>query len=264
MDSDSSSSSLGENPCTWACTTFEAEDPIKFLLCCANRDEHRGRSVLVEVVDEPLDLTEQEEDVYAAKALAGGAGAHYEPWAYRRRSLDEGAVARAALGPVGRFVTSRRFEGVMLVLILFNSLLLALWDPRWERDGSSPTWWTRCDQVVLAAFFVEAVLKIAALRLRYFGNAWNVLDLLVVATGVADLILSAPNVSFLKTLRILRPLRTVSRVPRLERTVTVLLRSLRSMRDILLMIAGVLLTLSLAAMSLWSPSPVTRCVSRGP
>ncbi|KAH8068713.1 hypothetical protein JL721_6576 [Aureococcus anophagefferens] len=235
----------------WSCsTTFETPPPFEFF-CYADVDEPRV-DVVVDVAP-TLELTEAQENAAANKAL--GEGQRYEPW--RRSPSGDAAAARvAAPSRAGRFLKSKRFENGMLVLILINCALLAM------RDGGAPLWWKAADLAILGAFVLEAIAKIATFRLRYFYSAWNVLDAVVALTGVVDAAyMDAPDVSFLKALRVLRPLRTVNRVPRLQRTIAVLLRSLINLRDIVLMIAGVLLTLSLAAMQLWSPTPVTRCVS---
>jgi len=90
-----------------------------------------------------------------------------------------------------------------------------------RRDGGAPLWWKAADLAILGAFVLEAIAKIATFRLRYFYSAWNVLDAVVALTGVVDAAyMDAPDVSFLKALRVLRPLRTVNRVPRCARRET--------------------------------------------
>uniref|UniRef100_A0A8C7KY91 Voltage-dependent L-type calcium channel subunit alpha n=1 Tax=Oncorhynchus kisutch TaxID=8019 RepID=A0A8C7KY91_ONCKI len=91
-------------------------------------------------------------------------------------------------------VNSTGFEYVMFVLIILNTLCLAI-----QHYGQSHLFNYAMDvlnMVFTGVFTVEMILKLIAFRPRgYFGDAWNVFDALVVIGSVVDIILSQINVS---------------------------------------------------------------------
>ncbi|KAL6456562.1 hypothetical protein MHYP_G00351060 [Metynnis hypsauchen] len=86
-------------------------------------------------------------------------------------------------------VNSTGFEYVMFVLIILNTLCLAI-----QHHGQSHLFNYAMDilnMVFTGVFTVEMILKLVAFKPRgYFGDAWNVFDALVVIGSVVDIILS--------------------------------------------------------------------------
>ncbi|KAJ0064133.1 hypothetical protein NL108_000998, partial [Boleophthalmus pectinirostris] len=86
-------------------------------------------------------------------------------------------------------VNSTGFEYVMFVLIILNTLCLAI-----QHHGQSHLFNYAMDilnMVFTGVFTVEMVLKLVAFKPRgYVGDAWNVFDALVVIGSVVDIILS--------------------------------------------------------------------------
>ncbi|XP_054868925.1 voltage-dependent L-type calcium channel subunit alpha-1D isoform X7 [Amphiprion ocellaris] len=86
-------------------------------------------------------------------------------------------------------VNSTGFEYVMFVLIILNTLCLAI-----QHHGQSPLFNYAMDilnMVFTGVFTVEMILKLIAFKPRgYVGDAWNVFDALVVIGSVVDIILS--------------------------------------------------------------------------
>ncbi|XP_076859146.1 voltage-dependent L-type calcium channel subunit alpha-1D isoform X4 [Brachyhypopomus gauderio] len=86
-------------------------------------------------------------------------------------------------------VNSTGFEYVMFVLIILNTLCLAI-----QHHGQSHLFNYAMDvlnMVFTGVFTVEMILKLIAFKPRgYFGDAWNVFDALVVIGSVVDIILS--------------------------------------------------------------------------
>jgi voltage-gated sodium channel len=78
------------------------------------------------------------------------------------------------------------------------------------------------DQIVIAVFCVELVLRIYAHGLKFFRGAWNVFDFIVVTITLAP---SNDSLAVLRSLRVLRVLRLISAVPRLRRIVAALLHA---------------------------------------
>ncbi|KAL1021394.1 hypothetical protein UPYG_G00012740 [Umbra pygmaea] len=86
-------------------------------------------------------------------------------------------------------VNSTGFEYVMFILIILNTLCLAI-----QHYGQSHLFNYAMDilnMVFTGVFTVEMILKLIAFKPRgYFGDAWNVFDALVVIGSVVDIILS--------------------------------------------------------------------------
>jgi voltage-gated sodium channel len=86
------------------------------------------------------------------------------------------------------------------------------------------------DSIVLAIFCAEIVIKLVALSpkpWRYFLDAWNVFDFVIVVACLLPL--GSQSATVLRLLRLLRVLRLVHALPRLQVLVGTLLKSLPSM-----------------------------------
>jgi len=116
------------------------------------------------------------------------------------------------------FVQSTKFNIVIAVLILVNSLFVgleeALRDETSESDSSSWFWFV-IDVLFTCAFIVEAALKLYHLKCKYFNDSWNCFDFVLVVFGSIGCVLSAlaQSKSFAameaKTIRLARVLRTL-------------------------------------------------------
>ncbi|CAL8381792.1 unnamed protein product, partial [Boreogadus saida] len=86
-------------------------------------------------------------------------------------------------------VNSTGFEYIMFVLIMLNTLCLAV-----QHYGQSATFNYVMDilnMVFTTVFTVEMFLKLIAFKPRgYFGDAWNVFDAMVVIGSIVDIVLS--------------------------------------------------------------------------
>lgn len=122
---------------------------------------------------------------------------------------------------MGRWVESDRVQRVIIGVIVLNAATLGLETSNglMARHGDLLH---RIDQVCLAIFVTELVVKLYAHRLAFFRNSWNVFDLLVV--GIA-LVPGSGAFGVLRALRVLRVLRLISMVPQLRRVVEALLRA---------------------------------------
>lgn len=141
------------------------------------------------------------------------------------------AVARSpwySRPAVDGFVHSERVQRIVIVVIVVNAVTLGL--------ETSPTVMAAtgealhlADRVCLAVFVVEIGLKLYARGWRFFANAWNVFDFLVV--GVA-LVPGADAFAVLRALRVLRVLRLISAIPALRRVVDALVRAVPGIASI--------------------------------
>lgn len=126
---------------------------------------------------------------------------------------------------LGRWIESAGPRNFIIVLILVNAVILGL--------ETSPAIMDRIggvliliNQVVLAVFVVEILIKLYAFGFRFFRSGWNVFDFLVV--GIALVPATGP-LEVLRALRILRVLRLLSQVQRLRNIIESLMRALPGM-----------------------------------
>uniref|UniRef100_A0A3Q1AMK9 Voltage-dependent L-type calcium channel subunit alpha n=1 Tax=Amphiprion ocellaris TaxID=80972 RepID=A0A3Q1AMK9_AMPOC len=116
-------------------------------------------------------------------------------------------------------VNSTGFEYIMFVLIMLNTLCLAV-----QHYGQSTLFNYVMDilnMVFTAVFTVEMVLKLIAFKPRgYFGDAWNVFDALVVIGSIVDIVLSEIDntedsarisITFFRLFRVMRLVKLLSR-----------------------------------------------------
>ncbi|XP_020626974.1 voltage-dependent R-type calcium channel subunit alpha-1E-like isoform X3 [Orbicella faveolata] len=123
-------------------------------------------------------------------------------------------------------VESKPFEYFILLTIFVNCILLAANTPLPNNDKSDLNQKLEDAEVYLLAIFcLEAVLKIIALGFvlhadSYLRNGWNVLDFVVVVTGLLSLpqlnVFNAGSLKALRAARVLRPLKLVSGIPSLQ------------------------------------------------
>jgi hypothetical protein len=124
------------------------------------------------------------------------------------------------------------FDRFIMLSIVLNSLSLALNDYE-DMDGA-----TRWNQVLAKIgdifsiiFIVECALKTIALgffvhKKAYLRDYWNVLDFIIVVTGLIELFSAGLNLKSLRTMRVLRPLKSITTIPTMRRLVKTLMTSL--------------------------------------
>jgi len=134
-------------------------------------------------------------------------------------------------------VESLAFHVTCAVVIVLNAAFLGFhadWGMKnalAEPPIEDPFWFQLIHQAFLGTMAAEIGLRMMALRLQYFFGAdwkWNIFDVVLVLSSIADEILSGFG---LRALRVLRALR-MARVLRL-------VRSCRLLNDLRLMVAGI-------------------------
>jgi voltage-dependent calcium channel L type alpha-1D len=90
------------------------------------------------------------------------------------------------------FVTSQPFEYTIFILIMINTITLAM------KFYRQPDMYTSVldylNLIFTAVFALEFVFKLAAFRFKnYFGDAWNVFDFIIVLGSFIDIIYSEVN-----------------------------------------------------------------------
>lgn len=89
-----------------------------------------------------------------------------------------------------KIISTKAFENISIFVILMNSLVMMMEDPA---DQNPPEYFAVIDNVFLALYSVEMVLKILGLGLifgehAYLKNSWNILDFVIVLSGYITLV----------------------------------------------------------------------------
>ncbi|MBK6703904.1 MAG: ion transporter [Caulobacteraceae bacterium] len=122
--------------------------------------------------------------------------------------------------PLFRWLTRNWvWDGFILLCIIGNAAILG-WDAHYGESGPYHAQIELWNTYFLFIFTGELVLEFLAQGPRkYFGNGWNVFDVIVV--GLSYIAVS-PAISALRTLRVVRVFRLVSAVPQMRRVVEAL------------------------------------------
>ncbi|CAD7093988.1 unnamed protein product [Hermetia illucens] len=115
------------------------------------------------------------------------------------------------------FVTSQPFEYTIFILIMINTITLAM---KFHRQ---PEWYTEMldvmNMIFTAVFALEFVFKLAAFRFKnYFGDAWNVFDFIIVLGSFIDIVYSEIkpgtnliSINFFRLFRVMRLVKLLSK-----------------------------------------------------
>ncbi len=90
------------------------------------------------------------------------------------------------------------------------------------------------DNICLAVFVAELVLKLFAKGFAFFRDPWNLFDFCVIGISLAP---ASEGLSVLRALRILRVLRALSFAPRLRRTIEGFIGALPGMSSVIILMA---------------------------
>ena len=95
----------------------------------------------------------------------------------------------------------------------------------------------------------------------YLDDPWNVLDFVIVAFGVVDLVpgLELPGVSLLRMARVLRPLRAINRLPGLRILIKLILETLPMLGNVVLLCLFLFVVFSILAVQLLKGVMQNRC-----
>ncbi|KAG8191964.1 hypothetical protein JTE90_002238 [Oedothorax gibbosus] len=115
------------------------------------------------------------------------------------------------------FVTSQYFEYSIFVLIMINTLVLAM---KYYGQPKSYTFALDIMNMIFTAVFAfEFLLKLIAFKFKnYFGDAWNVFDFIIVLGSFIDIVYSEVNpgtniisINFFRLFRVMRLVKLLSR-----------------------------------------------------
>jgi len=150
--------------------------------------------------------------------------------------MVEATIAAAPASRLERLVEHPRFKNGILGLIVLNAALLGFETARVIPVGTRD-FVISINQMILAVFVIELLLRIAAHRAGFFRDSWSLFDF-----GIVVISLIAPTGPFqvVRSLRILRALRVVSAVPSLRRVVDGLLGAVPGIASVMLLLILVL------------------------
>ncbi len=129
-------------------------------------------------------------------------------------------------------IESSRFEWTITAVIIFNALVLGLETVPSIMQGYGATLGL-LDQVAIAIFVVEILLKLFVYRWRFFTNGWNIFDLVIVSVALVP---ASQQFSVLRALRILRALRLISVVPSMRKVIVGLFKAIPSIGTVIVML----------------------------
>ncbi|XP_063148923.1 voltage-dependent L-type calcium channel subunit alpha-1D [Candoia aspera] len=142
-------------------------------------------------------------------------------------------------------VNSAVFEYIMFVLIMLNTLCLAM-----QHYGQSKLFNDAMDilnMVFTAVFTVEMILKLIAFKPKgYFSDAWNSFDSLVVLGSIVDIVLSEADnsedsarisITFFRLFRVMRLVKLLSRGEGIRTLLWTFIKSFQALPYVALLIA---------------------------
>ncbi|HEY7591744.1 MAG TPA: ion transporter [Actinophytocola sp.] len=145
-------------------------------------------------------------------------------------------------------VEHKRFQQFIIWVIVLNAVTLGLeTSPAVMADFGAVL--HVADRIMLGIFVVEILLRLYAARGKFFADAWNVFDFIVV--GISLIPATGPF-SVLRALRVLRVLRLVSAVPAMRRVVSGLLAAVPGMASIGALLGLVIYVAGVVATKLFS------------
>ncbi len=131
---------------------------------------------------------------------------HWAPWRVKLRG----------------FVECGLFQKTIIALILVNAAILGAETYPAVMASVGPAL-LFIDQVILAIFVVEIVLRLLVHRGRFFRDPWSLFDFFVVAIALMP---ATGAMEVLRALRVLRVLRLLTMVPSMRRVVSGMLKAI--------------------------------------
>ena len=162
-------------------------------------------------------------------------------------------------------ITHKRFDQVIVLLIMVNSLLLGVKDytvPTEESEVNQSL--EQAEPIFVVAFTVECVLKIIGMGFildpgSYLRDAWNWLDFIVVVSSLLTEIPQMKSVSGMRTFRLMRPLRSLTTMPSMKILISTLFASVSQLGGVLVLAVFFFTIFAILGVSLWAGKIHRRC-----
>ncbi|CAF1093497.1 unnamed protein product [Rotaria sordida] len=160
------------------------------------------------------------------------------------------------------------FEYMVLLTIIANCIVLALEEHLPHDDKTTLARSLEKTEIYFIGIFCfEAALKIIALGFvlhegSYLRSLWNVMDFIVVVTGLATISIKKDSSFDLRTLRavrVLRPLKLVSGIPSLQVVLKSILKAMAPLFQIALLVLFAIIIFAIIGLELYSGVFHTTC-----
>ncbi|XP_067662127.1 voltage-dependent calcium channel type A subunit alpha-1-like isoform X5 [Haliotis asinina] len=154
------------------------------------------------------------------------------------------------------------FEYMVLLTIIANCIVLGLEEHLPENDKTPLAVQLDDTEIYfLGIFCVEALLKIVALGFvlhkgSYLRNIWNIMDFIVVVTGLLTYFSSMGSTTFnlrtLRAVRVLRPLKLVSGIPSLQVVLKSIIRAMAPLLQVCLLVLFAIIIFAIVGLEFYS------------
>uniref|UniRef100_A0AAQ4NUN3 Voltage-dependent calcium channel alpha-1 subunit IQ domain-containing protein n=1 Tax=Gasterosteus aculeatus aculeatus TaxID=481459 RepID=A0AAQ4NUN3_GASAC len=140
-----------------------------------------------------------------------------------------------------RIINSSQFEYIMFVLILGNTLTLAV--QHYEQSKGFTSIMDILNMIFTVVFTIEMIIKLLALRVHhYFIDPWNSFDALIVVGSVLDIAVSElssgkVSITFFRLFRVLRLVKLLSKGEGIRTLLWTFVKSLQALPYVGLLIA---------------------------
>ncbi|XP_014851071.1 PREDICTED: voltage-dependent P/Q-type calcium channel subunit alpha-1A isoform X18 [Poecilia mexicana] len=158
------------------------------------------------------------------------------------------------------------FEWMILTTIIANCIVLAL--EQHLPDGDKTPLSERLEETepyFIAIFCFESGIKILALGFAlhkgsYLRNGWNVMDFVVVLTGILSSVGSQLDLRTLRAVRVLRPLKLVSGIPSLQVVLKSIMKAMIPLLQIGLLLFVAILMFAIIGLEFYMGKFHTTCI----
>nr|XP_049705331.1 muscle calcium channel subunit alpha-1 isoform X4 [Helicoverpa armigera] len=183
------------------------------------------------------------------------------------------------------FVTSQPFEYAIFVLIMINTITLAMKYHNQPHEYSKAL--DLLNMLFTAVFALEFIFKLAAFRFKnYFGDAWNTFDFIIVLGSIIDIVVSQvnelknqgsgmprthvvkessiPSINFFRLFRVMRLVKLLSRGEGIRTLLWTFIKSFQALPYVALLILMLFFIYAVVGMQVFGKiaidddSPITR------
>lgn len=153
----------------------------------------------------------------------------------------------AGLTRLQNFVEKPWFQGLVFGLILVNAVILGA-ETFEGIDEATGSFLAVADRLIIYAFLVEIGLRIAAYRIDFFKNGWNIFDFVVITIS---LLAATSGLGALRAFRVLRILRVITVIPRMRVVVSALLDAIPGIASVGVVLALIIYVFAVIGASLY-------------
>ncbi len=151
-------------------------------------------------------------------------------------------------GRVSVFIEHRRFQQIIIGLILINAVLLGL-ETSPDLMAQTGGLIIAIDRAILFIFVVEIILRLYVHRASFWRDPWSIFDFVVVAVALVP---ASGQFAVIRALRVLRVLRLLTIVPSMRRVVGALLAAIPGLGSIALVLLIVYYVFAVIATNLFA------------